>query len=389
MKPKFISFIHPALRPIVLGIGLFLLFNCVLTLGITFSPINSRFNFSYGNYLPKKLSLMAQQDPQKLNVLFLGTSQTNNGFIPNVFEETAREVLQGSDTIAINSFNLGLPNNRYDIMHAYLRYHIQKYGRPKLVLIELSPSTQEVDSYYYYLPALYYRTLIENSPSQAVEFLSHPHLAWKVKKELALAAFSSLYQYRHTFSPLNILEKGSSKISKLIHKDKSREPLLEEDFSISEALMAKGWHPYMQSPNMKTPDGIRRSVQEAKAYYIDHQKTVRFDKLRLLIAYCKAQHIPVVLVSWPQHPEFSKILFQSPLGKEYLAGLNQLAQQESIPILNLNEQLPSAIDPALFADPRHLTPKGAMQFSRILAQTLFSDVAIAQHFKQDTHLSQR
>lgn len=60
MKPKFISFIHPALRPIVLGIGLFLLFNCVLTLGITFSPINSRFNFSYGNYLPKKLSLMAQ-----------------------------------------------------------------------------------------------------------------------------------------------------------------------------------------------------------------------------------------------------------------------------------------------------------------------------------------
>src|SRR5688572_26793033 len=147
MMNPFKSCIHPALRPILIGVLAFAAFNLLMTLAVTFSPLNTRFNFSYGNFLPAKLAMLKQAQPEKLDVLFLGTSQTNNGFITNVFEQVSGRHL--------NSFNLGLPNNRYDVMEGYLRFHTRKFGKPRLLLVELSPSIQENGSAYYYLPALY------------------------------------------------------------------------------------------------------------------------------------------------------------------------------------------------------------------------------------------
>lgn len=385
--------IHPAFRPIAWGVALFLVFNVILTLGVTFSPVNQKFNFSYGNYLPQKLELLAQKNPRELDVLFLGTSQTNNGFIPAVFEENAG--------FKLNSFNLGLPNNRYDIMQAYLNYHIRQYGRPKLVLIELSPSTQELDSYYYYLPALYYRTLIEHAPLYTRDFLNHPHLAANVKKELLLSAFSSLHQYRHTFSPLNLLDKISGKLAQWAPQGElvavasgaqaQQEPA-PQGTGLSDAeqaeLMAKGWHPYEQSAHMKTPEGVSQSILEARKYYIDHQTGVHFDKLRLLLAYCRENRVPVALVAWPQHPDFTKLLNASPLGRQYREGLATLSAQAAVPVINLVEDLPPNPDPGLFADPRHLTPAGARQFSRILAQRAFALPQLRAQFTE-AHLSRK
>jgi hypothetical protein len=387
--------IHPDFRPILLGVLVFAVFNCLLTGVVTFSPINKKFNFSYGNFLPTKLEMLAQNHPQQLDVLFLGTSQTNNGFIPSVFEKAAGQ--------PINSFNLGLPNNRYDIMQAYLEYHIHQYGKPKVVLIELSPSTQEIDSYYYYLPALYYRTLIERSPQRATVFLSHPLLAWNVKKELLLSAFSSLHQYRFTFSPVNILDKVSGKLAGLFRRaeavaeasGKSAETAhkAESDVrtvEITPEMTAKGWYPYEQSVHMKTPEGVALSVQEAKKYYIDHQAGVHFDKLRLLIAACRKYQVPVVLVSWPQHPAFTKILEESPLGKQYRQGLAQLSAQANVPVIDLNHSLPQNPSPSLFADPRHLTPEGAKLFSGVLAkQTLALPLVRQQLNANPQYLSER
>lgn len=365
---KFLFRIHPSFRPILLGVTVFLTLNFLLTMIVTFSPINKKFNFSYGNYLPSKLEMLAQNNPRQLDVLFLGTSQTNNGFIPSVFEKAAGR--------PINSFNLGLPNNRYDIMQAYLDYHIHHYGRPKVVLIELSPSIQEVNSSYYYLPALYYRTLIEHSPWQISQFLNHPYLAWNVKKELLLSSFSSLYQYRFTFSPLNVMNKMSNKITHILHHGEAvaeASPVTSTSSSnipITPEITRKGWYPYEQSMHMKTPEGIALSVQEAKKYYIDHQTGVHFDKLRLLLAYCQKNQIPVVLVAWPQHPAFTQIFNESNLGQQYRQGLTQLRAQTSVAIINLNDHLPKNPNPAFFADPRHLAPKGAHAFSQILAKDL-------------------
>lgn len=367
--------IHPALRPILIGVLSFVLFNLLFTVGVTISPLNQKFNFSYGNFLPTKLQMLKSHQPNKLDVLFMGTSQTNNGFITSVFEKATGK--------PIHSFNLGLPNNRYDIMLAYLRFHQQQFGKPKLVLLELSPSIQEKDAYLYYLPALYYRTLIEQAPNLAGTYLNNPLLAENVKQELLLSSFSSLHQYRFTFSPINILSKVGGKLKSLSGFQGSAanaEPVIAEDSttvssteSLDPAMTEKGWYPKEQSPHMKTADGVRLSVEEAKKYYIDQQPDVAFDKLKALLTYCHEQHIQVVLVSWPNHPAFLKAFEQSRLNASYQQGLQQLLTEQPTPFINLNRDIPASQSETaggLFADPRHLTPEGAKVFSEILARKI-------------------
>jgi hypothetical protein len=342
--------------------------NVLFTLGVTFSPLNKKFNFSYGNFLPVKLEMMKAHHPEKLDILFLGTSQTNNGFIPGIFEKASGR--------PINSFNLGLPNNRYDIMLAYLQYYQQQFGKPKLLLVELSPSIQEKDAYLYYLPALYYRTLIEQNPSLASTYLSNPLLADNVKQELLLSSVSSLRQYRYTFSPVNLISKVSGKLKSVsgFQPDTAQaEPVYTNEESsppatttIDPSLMEKGWYPKEQSPHMTNAQGLQLSVAEARKYYIDQQKEVHFDKLKSLLAYCKAQGIPVVLVSWPNHPAFVKVFEKSKLNVMYQQGLSQLLTEEPVIFINLNNELPASqkeTEGGLFADPRHLTPEGAKLFS--------------------------
>lgn len=378
MQKLFKTLRHPSLRPILVGIASFALMNLIVTLCITFSPLNQKFNFNYGNFLPAKLAMLKSHSPSKLDVLFMGTSQTNNGFITSEFEKATGKPL--------NSFNLGLPNNHYDIMLAYLQFHQQRFGKPKLLLVELSPSIQEKDAYLYYLPALYYRTLIEQAPNLAGTYLKNPLLAKNVKQELFFSSLSSLHQYRFTFSPVNLLSKVSGKLNSLsgFHDAAAdAEPVYEEDSTstnsiqpsmpIDPMMTEKGWYPKEQSPHMTTPAGIQLSVAEAKKYYIDQQKTVYFDKLQALLAYCQQQQIQVVLVSWPNHPAFLKVFEQSSLNIAYQQGLQALSSQTHTPIINLNQAIPATqtqTEGGLFADPRHLTPQGAKLFSTILARQL-------------------
>lgn len=399
---------HTRHRPIVLGVVLFLLFNLFLTVGVSVSPLNRKFNFSYGNYLPTKLEMLRQQHPEQLDVLFLGTSQTNNGFIPSVFEKAS--------PVPLNSFNLGLPNNRYDIMQSVLQAHIHRYGKPRMVFLELGPSIQEKDTYFYYLPALYYRTLIEQNPAMAGQWLSNPLLSWTVKKELFLSSLSSLHQYRFTFSPLNILGKVAGKLQPILspgansetpslntldvdtveassgtaHKvsspssgeaiqGDSANPLSaispSNAFVITDKMTAKGWYPKDQSPNMRTPAGVRLSVEEARQYYIEHQTGVYFDKLEALLTYCRKENIPVTLVSWPNHPAFNRVFKASILHSRYQTGLRELLQKMPTPVINLNQHIPrdqAESQAGFFADPRHLTPEGAARISQALAQDFFA-----------------
>lgn len=368
--------IHTSLRPILIGVLSFVLLNLLLTVGVTLSPLNQKFNFSYGNFLPTKLQMLKTHQPDKLDVLFMGTSQTNNGFMTSVFEKATGK--------PIHSFNLGLPNNRYDIMLAYLRFHQQQFGKPKLVLLELSPSIQEKDAYLYYLPALYYRTLIEQAPNLAGTYLSNPLLAENVKQELLASSLSSLHQYRFTFSPVNILSKVSGKLKSLTSRfqgdSANAEPVYADDSAsvsptrhLDPATTEKGWYPKEQSPHMKTPAGILASVAEAKKYYIDQQPDVSFDKLQALLTYCNEQNIQVVLVSWPNHPAFLTVFEQSPLHTKYQQGVRQLLKAHDVPVINLNQEIPpsqKATEGGLFADPRHLTPEGAQVFSEILARKI-------------------
>lgn len=369
----------------ILGVVGFMLLNLLFTILVTFSPLNQRFNFKYGNFLPAKLQMLKAYGPSSVNVLFLGTSQTNNGFIPALFDARMGH--------GVKSFNLGLPNNRYDIMLAYLQFHQRQHGKPQLVLLELSPSIQEKESRYYYLPALYYRTLIEQEPAQALAYLSNPLLAENVKQELLTASFSSLRQYRNTFSPVKVLDKVGGKLQLLTQ----RLPVLantpamaempsqdsmassQEDADtpppawVTDELLAAGWYPKAQSVHMKSPQGVRESVAEARKYYIDGQASVNFEKLRALLAYCKREGIPVALVTWPNHPAFVREFQRSPLSPDYQRGVAPLLKDSPVLRVDLNHHVPadsSAQQADWFADPRHLTPEGAKRFTETLADVI-------------------
>lgn len=366
---------HP-LRPIVLGVLVFAVLNLFLSAGITFSPLNSKFNFKYGNFLPTKLAMLQAAQPQQLDALFLGTSQTNNGFIPSAFTQQTQ----------IKVFNLGLPNNRYDLMETYLRVYSQQYGKPKKVLVEVSPSIQEKDSAMVYLPALYYRTILEQAPSQLPSVLLNPEVSLEIKKELVFAGISALRQYRLSFSPVNLLDKVAGKLPHLgeVPTAQADTPDVvsgaeatrdDEDYgiAITPEMTQYGWFPKAQSVHMKTPEGLKASIAEAKKYYIDPQPSVNFEKLTHLVAWCQSQGIEVVLVTWPNHPAYRRTFEASHLAKPYHTGLAQLLQTTGVPLIDLNDDIPAfqRMDQAgYFADPRHLTAPGAEYFSHRLAQRL-------------------
>ncbi len=369
----------------ILGVVGFVVLNLLFTILVTFSPLNQRFNFKYGNFLPAKLQMLKVYGPSSVNVLFLGTSQTNNGFIPALFDARLGH--------GVKSFNVGLPNNRYDIMLAYLQFHQRQYGKLQLVLLELSPSIQEKESRHYYLPALYYRTLIEQEPAQTFAYLSNPLLADNVKQELLTSSFSSLRQYRNTFSPVKMLDKVGGKVQQVTQRLPvlANTPAMAETPSdgsvasspdgadtpppawVTDEQLAAGWYPKAQSAHMKTPQGVRESVAEARKYYIDGQPSVNFEKLRALLAYCKREGIPVALVTWPNHPAFVREFQRSPLSIDYQRGVVRLLQESPVLRVDLNHHLPAeplAQQVGLFADPRHLTPEGAKRFTETLADTI-------------------
>jgi hypothetical protein len=412
------------LWPILLGLLLFALFNLALTAGITFSSLNPRFNFKYGNFLPQKLALLDERTQARHRVpdlLFLGTSQTNHGFVPAVLQRSLATASNGKSAYQA-AFNLGLPNNRYDIMQGVLEQHIHRYGKPKLILLELGPSLQERDSQYYYLPSLYYRTLIERDPSLASHWIGNPLLDGEVRKELLTSSLSALRQYRYTFSPLNLLSKVTDKVSAIAQARLA--PILEKVTGKAEAAQSiapdhhaipdkanllgnthteiaslvitapaaviqannalqtqwsqDGWYAKEASPHMGSPTGVAQSVEEARLYYIASQRAIHFDKLRALLRYCQSQEIPVVLVSWPNHPGMNEAFVQSKLSQDYFNGVRKIQDNfPQIPQIDLNTTqagdkltLENAARQGFFADPRHLTPDGARQYTQKLAEQL-------------------
>src|SRR5690242_12014418 len=120
------------LRPILIGILLFALLNVGTTLVVTHSGLNGKFHRSMENLLPDKLAMLADAQP---GILVLGTSQTNNDFDTADFDA---QVPNG-----LTSFNLGLPGTRYDVMQANLEAYRRRYGNPRLLILEVSPTIME------------------------------------------------------------------------------------------------------------------------------------------------------------------------------------------------------------------------------------------------------
>ncbi len=363
-------------RPILLGLVFFLAFNLFLTVGVQVVPkVRDKLNVRSDNLLPQKLELLEASPSKQFDVLFLGTSQTNNGFATHAFESA----LPGQ---SVQSFNLGLPGSRYDVMLTQLDYHIRHYGKPKMVMLEAADNLMEENGLHYYLPALQMRTLLDMD-TQLIPFIfTNPEIAMNVKKELFYSSFSAVYRFRLLVSPISVQKKLTSTFEKALpaslsgaaHANNNPTEATPEDPVIqNSAFRAHGWHPKPASPMMATPEGVKENARLAEGFYFASMDKLYFDRLEAMLVYCKQQDIPVVLVGWPNHPEYLARFNKSKLSKDYYKGLRQISQRYHVPLIDLDDYRPEQVD-GLFADVRHLTPKGAILFSEILAKQVSGQI---------------
>lgn len=353
-------------RPILLGILLFVLVNAGVSLLLTFTPsLNRAMNAKVDNHLPQKYQQLQALRPQPVDVLFLGTSQTNNDFATLAFEEAAPH--------SVSAFNLGLPGTRYDVMKTLLAAYIQAYGKPKHVFLEINDPLVEDKTVYFYLPALHYRTILEHYPNLFSQIWGQPDMAPEVRREFSMDTLSSLYQFRSIFSPLS-LPKKLVKVVDRVAATFSRTAQASDSesshavaFQPSEAMLTGGWQPKGTSGTMQTPKGVEQNALAAKQYYLDPLDKVNFTKLDHFLAYCQSQKIPVVLVQWPNHPAYNRYFERAAIAPAYHQEIERVRQKYQVTYLDLNKTLPPSVA-GLFADARHLTPQGAFYFSKVLAE---------------------
>jgi hypothetical protein len=388
-------------RPIILGTLLFILLNVGLSTIFILKPaIHERLDLLYGNFLPVKLQQLKAQANRPIDVLFLGTSQTNNGFATQAFEEAS--------PVKLSSFNMGLPSNRYDVMLTYLQAHIRHYGKPKLLLLEMNPTFLDKETSLYYLPALFYRTLLDHDPQSLDLVMTNPHMPENVRHELLLSV-SSLHEYRATFSPLHLISKVADKISDITHRY-TKTALAQEDantdnlankpaetllgakkaslpgsFPVSLPMKEKGWNPLDIKPSMLSKTGLVQASREADQYFLSQMPPVYFGKIQAILDYCHQQNIPVMLVRWPDHPGFRALFAKTGQQAPFEQGLQHLLQAEQVSYFDLNQNLPSQLE-STFSDPRHLTPAAAVSFSKLLAQKIFNQPGIEDLFQDKQKL---
>jgi len=348
-------------QPFIIGIGLYVCLNAILWLLANMTPLGTVLDYYIGNNLTTKIPELQKSHPQKLDVLVLGSSITNNGFSPLVFEKQFNH--------KVNSFNMGLHGARPDVFRLYLERHIQQYGKPKVVLVELTDNNLISDNYY--MPSSYYLNFFKTDPRHWSLLLTSPVLNFSDRKEMVLSALSPIYAYRGVFSPVNFQNRLNKQWQKwqppqtthLAPKSSS----LHSDLYEPEAL--KGWEPGSVSAHLSTENGLQNELKTMTHQTLDTVKTVDLSKLSYFLSYCQQNHIPVFMVSWPTHPRYQHLLGATSIYPQYQKILQHYAQAFNAPIITLGEPETSETK-LLFQDGRHLSAKGAAKYTSALATQL-------------------
>ena len=326
--------------PAAIGALLAVLASAALLLWITFFPMkNPQAYVGSGNLLPLKLSLVEEKTPE---LLFMGTSQTNNGFSTLDFEKAAPGTLR--------SFNLGMPNNQYEVMLSYLKLHVARHGRPAMLLVDLSPTILVERSPHYGKQTRIYKQFLENNPWVPVEVKAAIF-------RLAFSAAGTIYQFRQDYSPLTWITAAVGK---------SQPPQVIWD----RTTMDGGWTPKPRSPLMDSPEGYKKILAETRKYFLDDLPPMHFGRLHDLLNYCKEQEIPVTLVTWPNKEDFLAMMQEDGMYDLFSEGARNTASKFGAHWIDLNLHNKEGV--GFYSDPRHLTPKGAAHFSALLAREVFA-----------------
>lgn len=310
---------------------------------IAFSPIHPFLDRVLINPVPQKFMELESSRNKPLDVLALGTSRTWNGFNALAFEK--------SFPTSIHAFNMGVPQVGYDWMMVYLKEHIRRFGKPKVLVLE---ATDFLFNRANVTNGLYYQNLTAWNPLILQDVLLNPLFSASDKQNVILSLISVFYRYREVLSPVTL--------TKMMIKGPTSE---SEDMN----HMIKGWEPLSRSQIGGMPTG-KIWVREKDYLPVDTRE------FRALIDYCRQIRLPVMLIEWPDEIRYKTLSDHSALARAYKATLQQLIHEYKLPYLDMNRQ-PQASAPADFVDTRHLKPAAATRYTKFLSRKMMTLPEIA------------
>jgi len=313
---------------------------------IAWGPVNAGLNEQLRNYLSHKLDGLKKQNAHPLDVLMIGTSRSLYGFSPPVFTQTAPQFRQ--------VFNMGLVAGDYYLFKLFLQDYIATYGKPRLILLEAcdlilnTDRTSDTNN-------IYYRTLLLQNPHAFQQIIQSPMLSVKEKEEILLGSVSGLYRYRTLLAPANL-------------KNLIFHPAMTRQNNLSMAAL-NGWTPRTITLADETPNDQAELIQKRVDAVYGQYQHINLTRLVDLLAFCRAQHIPVVLMEWPVHPAFQQKMDAIPVAKRAQQSIEALQKQFHLRMITLPAPpLPEAN--RYFSDADHLSEEGALVYTRRLAETL-------------------
>jgi hypothetical protein len=307
---------------------------------ILFAPVSNFLDDRIQNALKIKLEQL-QPDGEDLDILFLGTSRTNNGFATPIFAKEA----------SANVYNMGLADGDYAIFLQVLKYLAEHQKKPHRLYLEVSnvlfkPAHLSDNS------VLYYRTLFGGQPAKALHILQMSTLSWRDKQEIGLTYLSGIYRYR-TVIGVRALAKYAAHY------------LAGNQFSKSNYL--QGWKPAKTEMIMGKSPQMKQKAQEVLYQQMSNYDQPDTNRFRQLLDFCKEEEIPVILVEWPTHPIYDDLFHHYPLAEKYDTTIKSIAQQYHLPLIQLQKNLPKEKQDLFFAEPGHLNESGAVYFTKKLS----------------------
>lgn len=321
--------------PFIIG-GILLLLTDIL---IAVTPLDDFFNTQIGRDLQIKTQALNNSTVFKhVDTLFLGTSRTLYGFAAPAFNQQSHY---------FHSYNLGLAGSDLSIHRLLLEDYIQKYGKPKVVMVEFSEfQLGRGDMSPNSLNFLARHTA--KHPQALMELLKSDNLTENDKKELLKSVVSHIYRYKGVLDFRRLAKR-------LLHPAPI-EPLEE------------GWIASNQERQyMKDPQALPLSAANRFMTLMRNRQPTSRPAIIELIQECQNQGIPVVLVSWPLHPVYQQELNQRALGLYVIKERKALAQQYKVPYVNFDAEAANAV---YFNDIDHLNREGAIHYTQLLEERL-------------------
>jgi hypothetical protein len=348
--------IFKAIRPFLLAIVAMLLFNLFLGLVYPLSGLQDKTELKYGNaFISKWQSLQRDSSTQGV---FLGTSQTNNGFsAPVYFKQTGSLV-----------FNFGLPSAHYPVMQAVLEKYLLENPSPQVVFIELNARLLYAENTHAFMQALYFSRII--SPLQQLQWASQ--LSPDIRQELLWGQLFPLRRYRQSWSPINFFNQSAVKFNTLFEprsQDLSRSIPVTP---IHNTFPLYGWEPRDEQQAMQSQVLQPKLLEEASQYFLAGLNTWQPERLNPLLTRCKKSHLNCVWVVWPNYTGFQAL--QNRLGIEARqAEMISVVKAQGFPVVDLRETSPAPCqgkqEMRCYSDPVHLSRTAAEAYTQQLSLT--------------------